>query len=86
MESEARKARVKSLKRILNNLSIEIRELKARGYCDTEDLDQARQSIARFCEKLSPSPDGAACQMHDYQAVHTPRLQPVHPPLRSTRA
>lgn len=52
MEVDTRKARVKSLKRILNSLSVEIKELKSKGLSDTEDLNQAQVSISRFCVKI----------------------------------
>ena len=52
--AEARKARVKSLKRIINSLSIEINELKLRGESDIEYLENARNVILRYCDKLMP--------------------------------
>jgi hypothetical protein len=54
MGVEMRKARVKILKRLLNSLTVEIGELKARGMDDTEDLDLARNAITRYCNKLWP--------------------------------
>ena len=54
MEIDTRKARTKNLKRILNSLTIEIKEIKARGLEDTEDLEQAHMLITRFCEKIWP--------------------------------
>ncbi|KAA0893417.1 hypothetical protein [Oryzomonas rubra] len=54
MTIEMRKARAKILKRILNALTVEISELKARGESDTEELDLARNAITKFCDKLWP--------------------------------
>lgn len=54
MDVEMRKARAKILRRILNSLKVEIRQLKAQGESDTGDLDLAQQAISRFCEKLWP--------------------------------
>jgi hypothetical protein len=54
MNIEMRKARAKILKRILNALTVEIGELRARGEADTEDLDLARNAITRFGDKLWP--------------------------------
>ncbi|KAB0672231.1 hypothetical protein F6V30_06610 [Oryzomonas sagensis] len=54
MTIEMRKARAKILKRILNSLTVEISELKARGESDTEELDLARNAITKFCDKLWP--------------------------------
>lgn len=54
MSIEMRKARVKILKRILNSLTVEISELRARGESDTEELENARNAITRFCDKLWP--------------------------------
>jgi hypothetical protein len=60
MGVEMRKARVKILKRVLNSLTVEISELKARGMNDTEDLDFARNAITRYCNKLWPLSLGSA--------------------------
>jgi|GEM_PF-4044592 len=54
MNIEIRKARAKILKRILNSLTVEIGELKARGEADTEELELARSAITKFCDKFWP--------------------------------
>jgi hypothetical protein len=86
MEVDTRKARVKSLKRILNSLSVEIKELRTRGLADTEDLDQAQISIARFCEKILPFPTGSVRHMHDYRLAHPHQQHHHNPPRRAAGA
>ncbi|QEM69234.1 hypothetical protein FO488_14420 [Geobacter sp. FeAm09] len=54
MNIEIRKARARILKRIVNSLTVEIKELRARGETDTEELDLARNAIAKFCDRLWP--------------------------------
>jgi len=54
MSIEIRKARVKSLKRIINSLAVEINEFKLRGESDIADLENARNSIIKYCDKLVP--------------------------------
>lgn len=83
MEVDTRKARVKSLKRILNSLAVEIKELRAKGLGDTEDLDQAQLSISRFCEKIWPFPSGSVRHMHDYRLAHPHQQHHQHPPHRA---
>lgn len=65
MSIEARKARVKVLKRILNSLAVEITELKQRGVSDIEELENARTAITKFCDKLWPF------SMDSTKVVHT---------------
>lgn len=78
MEVETRKARVKSLKRILNNLSIEIKELKTRGFSHTEELDQAQALLNRFCEKLWPYVTDTVQDVHNNRIVHHNRHVHFH--------
>jgi hypothetical protein len=82
MNMETRKSRAKILKRILNSLTVEINELKARGESDTEDLDIARNAITRYSDKL------CSYAMDSTRAKH-PRPAPnahhhySHPTLRA---
>ena len=69
MDIDIRKARVKNLRRILNSLSIEIKELKAKGLRETDDLNQALLLITQFCEKLWPFSDGSSKGSQDVETA-----------------
>ena len=85
MDIDTRKARVKSLKRILNCLVIEIKEIKTRGLGDTEELDKAQESISRFCEKIWPfSIVSSRTSHHHHHALHGSHHR--HPPRSAASA
>jgi len=83
MDVDTRKARVKSLKRIINCLAIEIKEIKAKGLGDTEELDQAQESISRFCEKMWPFSILTKRSTHHHLTPHGPHHR--HPPRSTAR-
>ena len=64
MSIEMRKARAKILKRIMNSLTVEINELKSRGEFDIEDLENARNAVKKFCDKLWPISMDSASNRH----------------------
>lgn len=70
MNIETRKARAKMLKRILNSLTVEISELRARGEVDTEELDFAQNAITKFCDKLWPLSLGSVEASHAHRGYH----------------
>jgi len=84
MDVDTRKARVKSLKRIINCLSIEIKEIKTKGLGDTEELDLAQESISRFCEKIWPFSIATKRSTHPHPTSHSPHHR--HPPRSTARA
>jgi phosphoribosylformylglycinamidine (FGAM) synthase PurS component len=76
---EIRKARVKSLKRIINSLTIEIKELNTQCEFDIESLETARNEIIKFCDKLLPNSMDTGTIRHAYYGSreyhhHTPTM------------
>jgi hypothetical protein len=65
MRTEIRKTRLKSLKRIINSLSIKLNELMLRGESDIEDLQITRSAIINFCDKLVPCTMNISSNRHE---------------------
>ena len=82
MSIEMRKARAKVLKRILNSLTVEIAELKARGETETEELENARNAITKFCDRLWPFSMDSTRIRHSSHGRRSQHLH-SHPMMRA---